>query len=729
MCYNQNIRLNALSTYTWLTWDGDNMLTEKERIWVLEKKVAQLERELKALRKSDNIALNDPKAELLKPAIEDANLSPKSPKKQPASKSFSVSGVKEVMIGKYLIGALAALLLFVGAGSFIVMIWDKITPEIKLSAVSIVGVLLTVAGFLRIKKDKGSIASIMLGSGCGVTYISILSARMAFGFIDNNTTILLCTIWALTFIISSLYTDLFFTTIIAYVGSIIALSLGLQLAVSDLDILMLTAFVTTISIVMLFIVRKRNTMELLVCALLVIVNYGVLHFFAFFSLMSFFGEKNTNYLIYGIEIFALLVVYCLMNVCSYITRNNPQIVISVLASIMVTILTIQFAFSTVSILDISTTQAYFIFLLGHLIQFVSNGIFFKDVDKYLEIYYPIVIGLTIALINLDSFSILAGISITALLLIAKNKIIGKALPVKTVSTIALIDTLLLMSAISDSAKTYIITAYGILNVGIMAYLLLSKHLPTVQMGRTKIKAMIVFLLHCFILPLTLFPIFFKNYEQSQLWGTAIGYALAVLLVTGAHRFNYFTSNDNADEPQKQSKGLFSALSDIKKFFVLVSGCLYLFGILKILLLDNQAIVYVYFLSALAVIVHHTQLLFSNKTGDYNDFSAVIFSEHLILAWSMLYSYGYSAGSVLYSVIGLIIAMIAILVGFKHLMKNLRRYGLILTIAMVIKFIILDLSGENSIKRVAALIAGAMLCFIISYIYNKLSARLEDNEKN
>ncbi|MDD5935188.1 MAG: hypothetical protein PUC65_06475 [Clostridiales bacterium] len=44
-------------------------------------------------------------------------------------------------------------------------------------------------------------------------------------------------------------------------------------------------------------------------------------------------------------------------------------------------------------------------------------------------------------------------------------------------------------------------------------------------------------------------------------------------------------------------------------------------------------------------------------------------------------------------------------------------GLVLTIIMVAKFILIELNEENSITRVLALAVGVLICFGISVIYN------------
>lgn len=61
---------------------------------------------------------------------------------------------KESLIGKYLIGGLASLLIFIAAASFLAMVWNQISPEVKLGAVSLAGLALTVTGFKMTRKKS-----------------------------------------------------------------------------------------------------------------------------------------------------------------------------------------------------------------------------------------------------------------------------------------------------------------------------------------------------------------------------------------------------------------------------------------------------------------------------------------------------------------------------------------------------------------------------------------------
>ena len=57
-------------------------------------------------------------------------------------------------------------------------------------------------------------------------------------------------------------------------------------------------------------------------------------------------------------------------------------------------------------------------------------------------------------------------------------------------------------------------------------------------------------------------------------------------------------------------------------------------------------------------------------------------------------------------------------------KPLRTYGLILVIFSVLKMVTFDIASTDSIIRVAAFIGGGLLCFGISWAYNR--AEKEDS---
>ena len=125
---------------------------------------------------------------------------PSHPNRHPVSDQEPVKKVRsklnEALVGRYLIGALASLLVFVGAVSLVALFWGSLTPLIKLGMLVSVGVILTAAGLVRIKKYNNPITSIILGTGSGLLFISILAANLAFALISSATAYLLAGIWS-----------------------------------------------------------------------------------------------------------------------------------------------------------------------------------------------------------------------------------------------------------------------------------------------------------------------------------------------------------------------------------------------------------------------------------------------------------------------------------------------------------------------------------------------------
>lgn len=77
-------------------------------------------------------------------------------------------------------------------------------------------------------------------------------------------------------------------------------------------------------------------------------------------------------------------------------------------------------------------------------------------------------------------------------------------------------------------------------------------------------------------------------------------------------------------------------------------------------------------------------------------------------------------------IGLILAGAGcIVVGFSLRAKFLRLYGLILVIALVLKFALVDMSGQNSIIRIVSLLIAGVICFALSVAYSRFSAQLDE----
>ena len=67
--------------------------------------------------------------------------------------------------------------------------------------------------------------------------------------------------------------------------------------------------------------------------------------------------------------------------------------------------------------------------------------------------------------------------------------------------------------------------------------------------------------------------------------------------------------------------------------------------------------------------------------------------------------------------------LSIVAGFRTHATAMRLYGLMLVMLMVLKLAVIDMSGQNSITRILSLLVAGVICFALSVAYSRLSAHL------
>lgn len=83
---------------------------------------------------------------------------------------------------------------------------------------------------------------------------------------------------------------------------------------------------------------------------------------------------------------------------------------------------------------------------------------------------------------------------------------------------------------------------------------------------------------------------------------------------------------------------------------------------------------------------------------------------------------HSAYGIMFSGAFLCIAIVSIVLGFLKNYKSMRLYGLVLSIISVIKLVLVDISYNELLYRACGFLVCGILCFAISYIYNKLDRK-------
>lgn len=702
------------------------MKSSEERITELEQRVAYLESIIKS-SKSDTSVFVENKVIHKKPIPSTWNRQ-ESGRKNTLPQG-STSKDKEALVGKYIVGVLAAVLVFIGTISFISLIWNRMTPEIKLLIISLVGIVLSALGFRLVRRKKNPITSIILGTGAGLLFIAILSANLVFHKIGNNTSLLLAGIWAVLFIISSRYTNLFLTTIIAYIGSYLTLLFGLVVMQGNGELWMLILFTLCISAVMLYTTFKKNKLQPITSIILSLVSFLTILTRCFAD-----GLLGTEQLLnnYTGQVLTMFIIYLLMNLF-YKFINNGNFSIN-MAPIYLSVGGITSFWTTLFIsylsseyLSLKLIVCYLLFFIVHFIQFILNQIFYKRIESWLTRYYLIVLVLTSLFINMELYQVPTGVVLIGLLMIASEKVWKGESQSLLVGLIILLDSLFFLF---NNSANLICSLYGILQLGLMGYVLWERaYLKKYnQINLLKTIGIIVIIINAFRIPSNIINFLNISYLSEYL-DNAVGYCVAVLIILTllkggyfknweSEHFNFFGLNDNL-ENDKFMQGL----------LYLLSTALYLYGLYNIVSADRMLLQMVLTLATIGMALLQTKLILSSNRQDKPFIGIWIVIKYLTLTWTILGAFSeLSIISVAYSIIGLLVAIGCIVAGFRIKIKSIRLYGLVLTIIMVAKFILVDLNQENSITKVLALIVGGCLCFLISLIYNRLSENLEGSNK-
>ena len=624
---------------------------------------------------------------------------------------------REALVGKYIIGALAPLLLFIGAVSLIGLIWNNLTPEIKLLLISSSGIILTVLGFWLMRKKNNPITAIILGTGAGLLFISILSANMSFNLISNNVTIILASIWAIFFILSSKYTNLFFTTIIAYIGSYISLILGLYLIKGDVDLFVMTMFTTIISFVMIInTIRNKKETEIIINTILISLSYSTILFRCY---IDGFSGKETLLVNFITPTIVIIILYILMNVFFRLLDKKTTLFQLIFGLFMTITTAFYIAYVNLNYIDIKALNTLLIFFAINLIQMILNYILLEKSIKHITIYYSIILIINSILINIKLLNNPTGIFIVALLLLVCEKIFKQKNHFRLIGIIILLDSLLLTTNYSNEP---IFIIFGILQITLIFYLLFKyKYLNGFKnMDLLKIIGIIVLTLNSFSIIRNIEYIINDNPYMSE----NIGFLISVISFTVLIKLGYFNKwIEGFNLFNIQNK--INIDSKLKTFFYIFSTALYVLGLQQMYDSNIWYQQLISLIGVLIIVLIQSYSLILNKNIKNEILTGVwIGIKYLILSWTIISSFFYlDINSVMYSIIGLVVAIACISFGFKFKVKSLRFYGLVLTIIMVIKFIIVDLSQENSIIRVFALIFGGLICFGISLIYNKLNNKI------
>lgn len=134
----------------------------------------------------------------------------------------------------------------------------------------------------------------------------------------------------------------------------------------------------------------------------------------------------------------------------------------------------------------------------------------------------------------------------------------------------------------------------------------------------------------------------------------------------------------------------------------------------------QVILAIIILIHIALAAHLFGILEENVLWKDISTSALILGNLLVMsARTVIWDYG-----IILSLCVIIVSSLFIIGGFMMKKKGMRLFGLIIILMSIIKMILIDISETSSLIRVIAFVFGGIICFGISYVYNRLEKNLD-----
>lgn len=710
------------------------MKPTEQRLYDLERRVETLEKELKLQRKNQTnhqriIAPSYhrekyPKQDIIKQENQRFEYK-EEPKRESKYK------LKEALVGKYVVGALASLLVFIGAISLVVLLWDAITPQLKLTMLVLASVLVTAIGYKRILKEKNHINSIILGTGAGLLFISIISSYMYFGYISSNLAFLLAGLWAVLFILAYKYTQTYFTTVIAYIGSYIATILGLSLVIVDMQLNIILAFVTSIALALLVSGYKwLSKKQQLINIILSMSSYLTVMVWVWSR--SIFISDTTENLAYLVLL--TMIIYLIKNIGNILIdrlekpgTENKEMQLSYLPIIMSLVTGILVGACLMSALE---TRGKNIFIAISLLQILFAEWKLKNIGKQITIANIGFIAIVSTIYARTVLISLLGLLLLIILLIGIDTI-KRSNNYEEVKIILVIFAMKEILAAKNLGEVNL-ALYSLILLGIILSLvkmLYDKYRSRDEKYIVSTKVIFYLLLIESVTSLVGEYIYRRNYllalGQKGMDTSTILYFLISIILVLATQVGYFKNWFNPDFKWKMMGN--KDIEEDKSYiiFYISTFLMYIIGLFNIAFgLEGYNIVLM-IISTLAVMgVQTIELLRKREKTELIGVWEGL--KYLIYIWVVMTSLlKIDMGSVTTSIAGLVVALVSISLGFKNKMKGLRLYGLAVTLLMVFKVITTDMGGQNSINRVISLIVGGIICFIISVVYNKIDKSIED----
>lgn len=630
----------------------------------------------------------------------------------------------ENVFGKNIIGIIAAVLIFIGIIAFGALVFKAITDAVKVMLIFIASFAMSGIGIYLVKRDSNAFTNSILGCGFGAIFVSVFVTHLYFHIISDLIAFLLILCWMLAvyFVSKRLHSKVLLY--LSHIGCIVSIFMTIPYRIDGLMLIEITLYQIVSLSMLIFMdfleVQNETVLELNPAKFLFKFSiYGSMLFNFVWSLFiaQMHGSKNYT----DVTLLVLGCLTILTNIVLYFISQRQvykNAKLENIFSIVLHLMTILFGFGSLisrNIMEVMPdgyAELFTMFviistvLLSHFINKLINKI--KDVNVSFITYLSIL--LTILLLN---------VCINDTYLVGIFVIVLTAIYTFLVYKYRDIRYFILNLLSITSGLFYVICIDGNVLLPVVIYSILY-FLDIIYLWKLQFNEYFNFPFIYFVyinIPFLISLI--KTFEPLEL-----EYPLASIIVMILNIALYVKLNTLKDDRDcfKVSNILTYILEGIIlgvfSIFIAIesSG-----GFLSSGNMNDFGLSILSLLMLIFGLVRLTNLI-QNKNGLLGVWYGIKVTWLTVFPLATLT--GFLDEQMIFSVVCMLIALACIYFGFKFEIKSTRIYGLILTIASVLKIVIADVWQQDSVIRVIALILGGAICFGISAIYNYI----ERNQK-
>lgn len=604
----------------------------------------------------------------------------------PAEKTDKVSRWQnlEDAVGKKLFAVLASLLVLLGVGVFISTIYEQIPEFVKIIAIYLFGFALLGSGLVLYSRKKNNFWLGVASCGLAELLVSIITSHSYFEVLSLPATFLLILVWIIaTFRLAKVQPFVFKT--IGYVGFTVSILLGLSLVTAEdmLIYLMLLASFALLAVSFMITHREHTVMNT------VLAFCNVANLCWFLNMRSFLPEAF--HWVSGVIAFLILGVfhgmylfqsdlsrkaYPFFSIATLLVASlflQPYDAAVQLPAVLLVVLALWVANSLVA-----ENQDYRVCFAGFaavcLFGFADNV---PDYRWMLFFWYAGFVAVAYILYFFTKKRDIAwlGFVCFAIFYLNTNAIHDVVLVLNFAAALAFF---VLNSSKLLRKDDALQTAWYVL-VFIIAHSLKTRMLVLIHESGT------------------------SSIQLAEI-GNSIFYALYTMINTA---YLHTTIADKTKILRITGKGI---------VLMVLQGILFL----NCMIVVDSGIWYVALMGvAASMLILAYSLHYTYKTKG-NNRNLMVWQFVKFTLYSGLVLTILDSPDLLLNIVLLLLAILAVIVGFRLDQKSVRIYGLVLSLVDVVSLVLFNVDYSDSLQFAGGIVLCGALCFVISFIYSKIS---------